>query len=151
MVGDKAAVIQAKQDIVRKIDIKELGELKEYIGVTIFKEDNRSYLLQLDVISKIEKNFKERVLVQDLKVPKTPMPQSHSIHSPRENMTKVNDEDQGYFRSGVMSWLYLVKHSRFDIANAVRELAKVMNGATESHMKDYTGLFDMFWRQEMLV
>jgi hypothetical protein len=30
--------------------------------------------------------------------------------------------------------LYLVKHSRPDISNAVRELSKVMDGATQDHM-----------------
>ena len=31
--------------------------------------------------------------------------------------------------------LYLVKHSRPDIANAVRELSKVADGATKDHWK----------------
>ena len=32
--------------------------------------------------------------------------------------------------------LYLVKHSRPDIANATRELSKVMDGATQAAMKE---------------
>ena len=32
--------------------------------------------------------------------------------------------------------LYLIKHSRPDLANAVRELSKVMDGATTAHYKD---------------
>jgi hypothetical protein len=39
------------------------------------------------------------------------------------------------YRSGTGSLLYLVKHSRIDIANAVRELSKVMDKATIGHMK----------------
>jgi putative heme iron utilization protein len=31
--------------------------------------------------------------------------------------------------------MYLVKHSRPDIANAARELTKVLDGATEAHWK----------------
>ena len=31
--------------------------------------------------------------------------------------------------------LYLVKHSRPDLSNAVRELTKVLDGATEAHWK----------------
>jgi hypothetical protein len=31
--------------------------------------------------------------------------------------------------------LYLAKHSRFDISNAVRELTKVLDGATNAHWK----------------
>ena len=32
--------------------------------------------------------------------------------------------------------LYLVKHSRPDIANAVQELSKVLNGATDAAFKE---------------
>ena len=31
--------------------------------------------------------------------------------------------------------LYLLKHSRLDLLNSVRELTKVMDGATSGHMK----------------
>jgi hypothetical protein len=39
------------------------------------------------------------------------------------------------YRSGVGMLLYLIKHSRPDISNATWELAKVMNGAGEAHLK----------------
>jgi hypothetical protein len=48
----------------------------------------------------------------------------------------VSSEDQALFRSGVEMLLYLVKHSRPDIANAVQELSKVMDGATQAAMKE---------------
>jgi hypothetical protein len=38
-------------------------------------------------------------------------------------------------RSGVGVLLCLVKHSRPDVSNSVRELAKVLDGATEAHAK----------------
>jgi hypothetical protein len=45
----------------------------------------------------------------------------------------ISVEDQKQYRSGVGMLLYLVKHSRPDIANAVRELSKVADGATAAH------------------
>ena len=39
------------------------------------------------------------------------------------------------YRSGVGSINNLVKHTRPDIANAVQELAKVMDGAQKLHVK----------------
>ena len=39
------------------------------------------------------------------------------------------------FRSGTGTLLYLVKHSRPDIANCVRELSKVMHVAGHAHYK----------------
>jgi hypothetical protein len=44
-------------------------------------------------------------------------------------------EDQTKFRSGLGMLLYLVKHSRFDIANSARELSKVADEATIGHWK----------------
>jgi hypothetical protein len=44
-------------------------------------------------------------------------------------------EQQTKFRSRVGMLLYLAKHSRFDIANSVRELSKVADGATIAHWK----------------
>ena len=48
--------------------------------------------------------------------------------------------------------LYLVKFSRSDISNAVRELSKVMDGATPAHMKSMlrTIKFVMDTRQRVL-
>ena len=47
----------------------------------------------------------------------------------------LNDEKQKTYRSAVGTLLYLVKHSRPDIANAVRELSKVMDSGTEGNWK----------------
>ena len=49
---------------------------------------------------------------------------------PLEDKEKISSEDQALFRSGVGMLLYLVKHSRPDIANPVRELSKVLDGAS---------------------
>ena len=49
---------------------------------------------------------------------------------------KLTGELQKKFRSGVGPLRYLVKHSRPDIANSVREHAKVMDGANNRHYKE---------------
>ncbi len=43
---------------------------------------------------------------------------------------------QKLYRSGVVMLLYLVMHSRSDIANAVRELSKVLDGANVAAYKE---------------
>ena len=48
----------------------------------------------------------------------------------------ASPEDQTLYRSGIGMLLYLVKHSRPDIANVVRELSKVMDGATPAAIKE---------------
>jgi hypothetical protein len=58
-----------------------------------------------------------------------------SIERPEEEDVKLDQYQQKEFRSGVGALLFLIKHSRPDISNAVRELSRVMDGATQDHMK----------------
>ena len=53
-----------------------------------------------------------------------------------DNAPAVSNEEQKLFCSGVGMLLYLVKHSRPDIANPVRELSKVLDGTTPAAMKE---------------
>ena len=52
---------------------------------------------------------------------------------PMEGDDLLSQNEQGRYRSGVGMLLYLVKFSQPDIANSVRELSKVMDGATKGH------------------
>jgi hypothetical protein len=55
---------------------------------------------------------------------------------PKTEEEKISDSDQTLYRSGVGMLLYLVKHSRPDIANVVRELSKCMDGASLAALKE---------------
>jgi hypothetical protein len=54
---------------------------------------------------------------------------------PEKGDPLISTMDQSRYRSGVGMLLYLVKHSRPDISNSVRELTKVLDGATQAHWK----------------
>jgi hypothetical protein len=58
-----------------------------------------------------------------------------ALMQPNADLKKLSDEKQNKYRSGVGMLLCLVKHSIPDIANAVRELSKVTDGATDAHWK----------------
>ena len=49
---------------------------------------------------------------------------------------KVSSEEHETYRSGVGTLLYLTKHSRPDICNAVRELSKTMDAPAPVHLKE---------------
>jgi hypothetical protein len=53
----------------------------------------------------------------------------------KEGDPLISSERKKQFRMGVGMLLYLVKHSRPDISNSVRELSKVADGATKTHFK----------------
>ena len=60
----------------------------------------------------------------------TPGPPGVTINRPTAERETVTPEQQKLYRSGVGILLYLVKHSRPDISNAVRELTKCMDKAS---------------------
>jgi hypothetical protein len=66
----------------------------------------------------------------------TPGTPHTGILRPKEGDLLVEEEQQELYRSGVGMLLYLVKHSRPDIANAVRELWKCMTGANRAAFKE---------------
>ena len=70
-------------------------------------------------------------MVEKKQIYRTPGTPGQGVLRPETEEMKINAEKQKSFRSGVGMLLYLVKHSRPDIANATRELSKSMDGATE--------------------
>jgi hypothetical protein len=56
---------------------------------------------------------------------------------PEKGDNVLSPKDQTKYHSCVGMLLYLVKHSRPDISNAVRELTKVLDGATNAHLKSF--------------
>jgi hypothetical protein len=57
------------------------------------------------------------------------------VKRPHKEDTLLPIEQQKNFRSGVGMILYLVKKSRFKIANSVRETSKAADGETIGHWK----------------
>lgn len=132
IAGDSDAVEEVMNAIDTHFETRRLGPLDEYIGCTVKKHDDGSCtLLQPDMVKKIVKEFGAEAATMR----NTETPMGSPVIRPDENDDLLNKEDQTRYRSGVGMLLYLVKHSRPDLNNAVRELSKVMDGATADHMK----------------
>ncbi len=80
---------------------------------------------------------------------KTPGTPSFGIVRPINEDEKISSEKQKLYRSGVGMLLYLVKHSRPDIANAVRELSKFLMELIWPLTRKCIELSSMFWTQEI--
>ena len=80
------------------------------------------------IIKNLKKYFKDHVKMKQVYM--TPGTPGQGVKRPVSEDMKINEDLQSKFRSGVGMLLYLVKHSRPDIANATRELSKSMDGAT---------------------
>jgi hypothetical protein len=74
--------------------------------------------------------------VKKLREYKTPGTPNLNMMRNTDDKLALPKEKQSLYRSGVGMLLYLVKYSRPDIANAVRELSKVLDGSTEASFKE---------------
>ena len=53
-----------------------------------------------------------------------------------EDQAKLGTKEHASYRSGVGTVLYLTKHSRPDLCNAVRELLKTLDKPATIHLKE---------------
>jgi hypothetical protein len=135
MVGDDSAIEKTVAQLKDKVSLKEVGPLKEYVGCTIVRngEEKRLFMCQPDLIKKMEKTFHEEI--KNLREFKTPAVPGEIISRTEDETEIVDHQVHRSFRSGVGMLLYLIKFSRPDISNAVREIAKVMDGPTMIQVK----------------
>ena len=127
VIGDTKAIDDALDDLKKRgLVLKIAGSLKDYLSCEItFSEDGKqAWVHQPHLLKKLEGKFGK--MVMDLQEYRTPGTPGHTIMRNPENVTRVTEEEQALFRSGTGMLLYLVKYSRPDIANAVRELSKVL-------------------------
>ena len=132
-VGDKKAVESTFYELSQHFSIKDEGEMGEYVGCSIEENKDHVFLSQPGLIEKLEKKYGKKL--QHLQEYKTPMGAGQVILRPMDKDELLDNKTQTEYRSGVGMLLYLLKHSRPDLSNSVRELTKVMDGATKGHLK----------------
>ena len=138
IIGHKAAVedticqLREKGGLVLKIE----DDLHDYLSCEInFKDNGRKAIVkQPHLISNLELKFGDEV--KGLRKYLTPgTPSLRQVRETEEDK-KLSPSLQLRYRSGVGMLLYLVKHTRPDIANYVRELYKCLDGSTPASYKE---------------
>ena len=132
VIGDDLAIETFLSDIKKHFDITTT-EVDDFVGCTVEKHQDYLELHQPDLIRKMLKEFNDEI--KEMKVYETPAPSGFRVIRTEEEETKLSKDKQTRYRSGVGSLLYLVKHSRPDLSNSVRELSKVMDNANEGQYK----------------
>ena len=126
LIGDEKAIEEAVDDLKKLgFNLKIEGTLEDYLSceITFNKEKTMGWIHQPHLITKLEKRYGN--LVKELQKYKTPSSPGEIIM--RNTDSVVNKESHANYRSGVGMLLYLVKHTRPDIANPVRELSKALD------------------------
>jgi Reverse transcriptase (RNA-dependent DNA polymerase) len=131
--GVQEAVSLAIKQIETIYSIKKTGELTEFIGVNIKIKNNNLYLGQVDTLKRLKNKFQDDMT--KMKIYETPAGANETVKRPDESDKLLEKDKQEKYCSGVGIILWLMKHSRPDVANAIREASKVMDGATKKHWK----------------
>jgi hypothetical protein len=111
-------------------------ELTDYLSceIRINKKRNKGWIGQPHMIKKMEKVFGEEVSkLSKYKAPATP---SFGLVQAKVEADKIPANKQSRYRTGVGMLFYLIKHSRPDICNTVRELTKCLEGTTLGAYKE---------------
>jgi len=133
VVGDKLAVQTALNDVQKVFNITRSDNIEDFIGCHIKRSGDKVLLSQPDLIKKMLDKFEDHI--EKLKDYDTPAGASTHVRRCITDEEALDDEEQQNFRSGVGSLLHLLKHSRPDLSNSVRELSKVMDKANKAHQK----------------
>ena len=133
--GHKDALDKLEEDLKKHFQIKVETTLKDYLSCEVIfdKEKTKCWVGQPHLMKKLLNTFETSIRsLQSYKTPGTPG-QGITI---KKGEYGVPLEFQKRYRTGVGMLLYLVKYSRPDISNAVRELSKGMKLATPAAYKE---------------
>ena len=136
IVGDDKAVHSAIADIKSRFNITIEESLADYLSCEIKfnKQKTKAWVGQPHLMKKLRNKLE--AMVSELQVYRTPGTPGQGIIRPSEGDQLITSEMQTDYRSAVGMLLYLVKHSRPDISNAVRELSKCMDRANQDAFKE---------------
>ena len=120
VVESKEQVSQAKYELKRRFDCDETGNMDEYVGCKIERNWNERYLRFTQPV--MIQSFSDEFNIEKNKA-KTPAEPGQVLLKCDEK-NKMSDKDQTTYRSGVGKLLHMMRWSRPEILNAVRELSK---------------------------
>jgi hypothetical protein len=110
------------------------GKLHDFLGCSILRQNDEIWLLQPHLIAKMRTTFGEKL--RHHRVYGTPGTPRKIIRKTTPEDTALVGEGQTEYRSGVGSLLYLLKHSRPELSNPIRELSKAMSAPNTDHLKE---------------
>ena len=133
ILGPKTMVDSAKKEMMKLFDCDDLGEMQEYVGCKVERNQEERWvrLTQPVLLKSFQDEFE---LDEQRKDPRTPAEAGDVLSKgePEEQMKTKNEQKK--FRSGVGKLLHVMRWTRPEVMNRVRELSRYMSGATKKHL-----------------
>jgi transposase InsO family protein len=136
-IGTNESIDEAVSDIRNTgFTVKVEDDTSDYLSceIAFSKDKSKAWIGQPHLLKKLESKFGE--LVSGMTKYHTPGTPGAGLLRPKSEEDKIDTDKQTLYRSGVGMLMYLYKHTRPDLSNAVRELTKCMDGATEAAFKE---------------
>jgi Reverse transcriptase (RNA-dependent DNA polymerase) len=150
---DDCLVLGKEQDINKLIvdlelkgfSLKVERNLKDYLSCQVIEDNNKCeiLILQPHLINKLIEKFGDEV--SDKRIYGTPGTPRFKITRPDQGSETIPENLRKHNQSGVGMLLYLIKYSRPDISNAVRELSKCMDRATYGTYQEMFRVVKFVW------
>ena len=134
IIGPTNQVHQLIKEIKVRFELHVENNIKELLGCELIIQDKKIILHQLKIILKLLQDFHQEI--KNLKFKGFPMGNLIKVTSPLDDSSDILPTNkQVRYHSGVGSLLYLVKNSRPDLKNSVRELSKIMDRSEQEGYK----------------
>ena len=122
--GNQTAIDSFKEDVREHFKTKEKGIMNEYVGCQVRRKLDCIWMHQSELIIKIEKRFKKDFENTREYISRTGY--LDNVKMPNEDYPTLDTAKKNRQRSGIGMLLYLIKFSRPDLSNSVRELSKAV-------------------------
>jgi hypothetical protein len=132
-IAHKDIIKKEKDGLSKYFKCDDIGELEDYVGCKIeIDRSEKKMIISQPVL--VQSLFDEFADIEQGRLLLTPAPAGNILMRGDESST-LNAEMHKRYRSGVGKLMYLAKHTRPDISNAVRDLARHMHAPNEGHWK----------------
>ena len=131
ILGEEKVVLKSKEKLKQLFDCDDVGELTEYVGCKLDwnREKGTIKFTQPVLIQSFEDEFE--LPNTKFKMPSEP----GKVLEKCEDGQEISDEKQSKYRSAVGKILHMMRWSRPERWNAVRECSRRMSKASEDHVK----------------
>ena len=132
-VGEAEAVVKAKDDMLKRFDCDDIGEVNEYLGckIDINKEEGSLRMTQPVLLQSYSDEFN---LPETGRVSNIPAVAGSVLSPEVPEEEKVDDGTHSKYRSAVGKLLHNCRWTRPEIWNIVRELTRGVKGPSKAHV-----------------
>jgi histone deacetylase 1/2 len=132
VVGSKGNVKRAKKKMIDRFDCDIIGNMDEYVGCKLERNYEENWVRFTQPV--LIQSYSDEFPLGDETAPSTPADPAVQLMSCKEE-DALGDKEQSLYRKGTGKLLHMMRWSRPEVLNPVRELSRFMKMASKAHMQ----------------